>query len=262
MPARDSKDFGAITGQVLDDQDRPIAGVRVGLAATRYRVSDELKHQSTTNAKGRYRLGDIPRRRIDGEPFAFQIVVAKQGYAGFVSPSLTLNANTPEQIQVVDPIRLEPGVAINGVVVDHRGQPVAGALIRTSKPVSHSGLSANIPTARTDALGRFTMSDLQRGMTQLTAYDGAIFSVRRYFWVGSTQPVLLRLSEPAPRLDLPGWRLTAPSPPLRVGQAAAEWQVGAWSNGQSHKLAEARGKVVMLYFWGTDFRQSVERFPR
>ena len=59
VPHRDSNDFGAVTGQVFDDKGQPIPGVRVGLATTRYRVSDELRHQSTTNAEGRYRR-DIP----------------------------------------------------------------------------------------------------------------------------------------------------------------------------------------------------------
>ncbi len=59
---RNLEDFGALTGQVLDDQSQPLAGVRVGLAAsTPTRVSNDLRHQSTTNAQGRYRLRDIPR---------------------------------------------------------------------------------------------------------------------------------------------------------------------------------------------------------
>ena len=233
----------------------------MGLAATRYRISNELRHQSTTTAEGRYRLRDIPRRRIDGEPFAFQIVVAKQGYAGFVSPSLTLNKGTTDKLQVVDSIRLEPGVAMSGIVVDHRGQPVAGARVRTSKPISQSGLSANLPTVVADKSGRFTLHDLQRGMTQLTAYDGVAFSVGRYVWVGSSRSILLQLPEPTPHRDPVAGALNTPSGLLRVGQAAAEWRVGAWSDGRSHKLAEDWGNPIVLYFWGTDFRQSVEALP-
>ena len=97
IPARDSKDFGAVRGQVLDDKGRPIAGVHVGLAATEYRVSDELRHHSTTNADGWYRLRCIPRRKIDGAPLTFQIVVVKEGYAGFVSPPLTFKEDTTEK---------------------------------------------------------------------------------------------------------------------------------------------------------------------
>ena len=55
--------------------------------------------------------------------------------------------------------------------------------------------------------------------------------------------------------------LAAPSEPLRLGQAAPEWQVGSWSDGRAHKLADDRGKVIVLYFWGTDFWQSVGALP-
>lgn len=34
--------------------------------------------------------------------------------------------------------------------------------------------------------------------------------------------------------------------------------MGTWSDGQSHKLADDREKVIVLYFWGIDFRQSAE----
>ena len=261
MPHRGSNDFGAVTGQVLDHKGLPIPGVRVGLTTTRYRVSDELRHQSTTNAEGRYRLRDIPRRMIDGEPLKIQIVVVKEGYAGFVSPPLALKDGTTEKLQAVDPIRLEPGVAVSGIVVDYRGRPVAGARVRTNRPVPHSGLSEKVPTVWTDDNGRFTMHDLQRGMTLLTPYFGIVFGHPRYVRVGSSQSVLLQLSEPAPRPDVPPMALAAPSNPLRVGQTAVEWQTGTWSDGGTHKLAADRGKTVLLYFWGMDFWQSVGALP-
>jgi peroxiredoxin len=60
---------------------------------------------------------------------------------------------------------------------------------------------------------------------------------------------------------VPPMALAAPSNPLRVGQAALEWQTGTWSDGRTHKLADDRGKTVLLYFWGTDFWQSVGALP-
>jgi RNA polymerase sigma factor (sigma-70 family) len=261
MPHRDSNDFGAVTGQVLDDKGQPIPGVRVGLATTRYRVSDELRHQSTTNAEGRYRLRDIPRRMIDGEPLRFQIVVVKEGYAGFVSPQLTLKDGATDKLQVIDPIHLEPGVAVSGIVVDHRGQPVIGARVRTNKPVPYSGLSDKIPTVRTDENGHFTMHDLQRGITSLTPSDGNVFGHPKYVRVGSSQSVLLQLTEPSPRHDVSARALAAPSNPVRAGQAAPEWQVRPWSDGRNHSLGDDSGKVIVLYFWGTDFWQSVGALP-
>ena len=196
MPVRGALDLGAVTGQVLDDRDRPVPGARVGLAASGDFVSNELRHQSTTNAEGRYRLRDIPRREIHGEPLAFQIVVVKDGYAGQVSPPQTLKEDTSPRYQVLDPIRLTPGIAISGTVIDHRGQPVAGARVLSSRPLRYRGLSARSQTARTDDDGRFTLHDLERGLTQLTASDAFVIGGPSDVRVGIAQSVLLQLPKP------------------------------------------------------------------
>jgi thiol-disulfide isomerase/thioredoxin len=39
--------------------------------------------------------------------------------------------------------------------------------------------------------------------------------------------------------------------PLAPGTPAPEWESGAWSDGRPRKLADYRGKVVVLNFWGT-----------
>lgn len=268
LPDRGPQDFGAVTGLVLDDNDRPIAGVRLGLAAnsdfvSTYSdfVSTELRHQSTTNSEGRYRLRDIPRRGIDDRPLKFQIVAVKEGFAGQVSPPLALQAKDTEKFQVLDPIRLKPGAAVSGVVIDYRGHPVAGANVHSNKPVRYRGLSARSQNARTDDNGRFVMHDLQRGMTTLSASDGFVFRGTSFVRVGASEPVILQLPEPRPRREPPPNALTARPEPLRVGQPAVEWQVGAWSDGRPHLLADDRGKAMVLYFWGSDFRQSVEALP-
>ncbi len=267
MSNRDAKDFGAVTGQVLDRDGRPIAGAFAGLATLGgYRVSDELRHQSTTNAQGWYRLRDIPRGRIDGAPLEPRIVVAKEGYAGFVSEPLLLKEGTTEKFQLVDPIRLEHGVSLSGVVVDHRGQPVVGAWVRSSKPFRYSGFSEGIAAARTDEKGRFILRNLQRGVTVtgLSATDGRVWERIYYLRVGSSQPVCLQLSERRPpglddRLDT--LRALAHAKPVRLSQAAPEWQVAKWSDDRARKLTDDLGKVVVLYFWGTDFWQSVDALP-
>ncbi len=261
LPDRDTQDLGAVTGQVLDDLNRPIPGALVGLAATDYHVSRELRHQSTTNAEGWYRLRDIPRRGIDGKPLKFQIVATKERRAGFVSPELAFKEGTTGKFQVVDPIRLKPGVAISGIVVDHRGKPVAGARVHSNKPVPHIGLSESLQTVRTDGNGRFTLLDLRPGMTQLIVNDGTALSAWQHVMAGQSPPVLLQLPEERLRNDVPMRKALARPDPLGMGQDAVEWQVGCWSDGQTHKLADDRGKLVVLYFWGSDFWRSVGALP-
>jgi RNA polymerase sigma factor (sigma-70 family) len=202
LPDRELGDFAAVTGQVLDAEDRPVRGARVGLVATRARVSNELQHQSTTNAEGRYRLRDMPRRGIDGKLLSFQIVVAKAGYAGFVSPPIPFNERTGENPQLVEPIRLKPGVVISGIVVDHRGFPVGGASVYTTKPVPYSGLSDTMPTVRADEAGRFTMDYLRTGKTQLTAFDSLGHTVTKQLLVESSQTVVLQFRDETQRDDI------------------------------------------------------------
>jgi hypothetical protein len=259
MPDRDTQDFGAVTGQVLDENDRPIPGVFVALAANSWFISDELRHHATTNALGQYRLGDIPRRRIDGKPSDFQIVAAKERFAGFVSPPLTFKDDTIGKFQIVDPIRLKPGAAISGIVVDHRGQPVSGARVRSDKPVPHSGLSASLQMVRTDEHGRFTMHDLRRGMTTLSADHGMLLTSWKQVLVESSS-VLLQLPEERRGSNV-SLKSQARPDPLQPGQGAVEWQTEPWSDGHRHKLADDCGNPIVLYFWGTDFWQSVGALP-
>ena len=260
LPDRDSKDFGNLTGQVVDDQDRPVTGVHVGIATAGDRVSNELRHQSTTNAQGQYRLREIPRRAVDGRPLELRILLAKEGYASVVSPSLTLKESATEKFQVVEPIRLERSVAISGIVVNHRGQPVPGARVLTNVQARYRGFAEKV---RADENGRFTVCDPPRGVAWLIATDGKTFShYSLQFRLGpASQVVCLQLPEPTPQSDRPLQVPAGRAEPLRLGQAALEWQVGSWSDGRPHKLADERGKAIVLYFWATDFWQSVAALP-
>ncbi len=39
--------------------------------------------------------------------------------------------------------------------------------------------------------------------------------------------------------------------PVMPGEIAPEWKVTAWTDGESRKLADYRGQVVVIDFWGT-----------
>jgi thiol-disulfide isomerase/thioredoxin len=81
------------------------------------------------------------------------------------------------------------------------------------------------------------------------------------FYLADGSPELIRIKLPermiAPAVN-PG---IGPDEPLALGAPAPEWKVGPWSDRVARKLADERGKVVVLYFWGMPFLQSVSVLP-
>ena len=53
----------------------------------------------------------------------------------------------------------------------------------------------------------------------------------------------------------------APPAPLKLGQPAPEWQVRGWTDGRSRSLADTRGKVVFIGFWGIWCGPCVQALP-
>ncbi len=258
IPYRDSKDFGAVTGQVVDNEERPIAGARVAVSSMGRRETSDLPNSTTTDAQGRYWLRDIPRRAIDGKPLALRIIATKKDYAGVESPVLSLKDGERANPQIIDPIRLVPGVAVSGIVVDHHGKPLAGAEVQSNQVSVYPGQSGAIQSIRTDDQGRFTIRGLHRGVTNLFVTKGTMFKSWIYLADGSLEEPRFQLPERRPEFDVNPALLRTPAPkPPAPGQSAPEWDVGPWSDGRARKLADHRGKVVVLYFWGMVFWESV-----
>ena len=101
VPYRDARDYGALTGQVLDEQGTPVAGAQVGVwGEGESRETDDLPHRATTDPQGRYRLREIPRRAIDGQPLQVRLIVTRDGFAGLQTPFLPLAESSVEKPQV------------------------------------------------------------------------------------------------------------------------------------------------------------------
>jgi len=261
IPYRDAKEFAALTGQILDENGRPIAGAHVGLVAAPgfFRMPNKLQYATTTDPLGRYRLREIPSRAIDGKPLEVRLIVTKEGNAGFQSPGLTLTEGDTVKPRVVDPIRLDRGVSLSGIVLDHRGQSVSGALVLSNQRNAPDGPSGVPASAQTDEKGRFTIRGLLRGVAALAVFHEKVRTNNVYLADGSAEEVRIKLPE---TMGEPGAVLRDPAPPpLAVGQPAPELQVGPWSDGRARNLADLRGKVVVLYFWKIAFPPGVSSLP-
>jgi len=114
----DLKSHGSIIGRVIDSEGRPIAGARVTLGSGDPSVGSAMSwstaHQVATDAQGNYVIHLIPRREPKEKPEKLFVVVTKEGYAGLDSPWTTFQPGADGSPQVLDPIRLAPGVSLSG----------------------------------------------------------------------------------------------------------------------------------------------------
>jgi hypothetical protein len=78
-----------------------------------------------------------------------------------------------------------------------------------------------------------------------------------------SRDVVLQLREqPKPGAPRPVAKAQPAGPRLpAIGQPAPEWQVGKWSDDQTRKLADYRGRIVFLDFWGVGYGRGVSSLP-
>jgi protocatechuate 3,4-dioxygenase beta subunit len=152
-----------VTGLVLDDQRRPIAGAEVRAehiesdpAYPRGYVflGDSSQFSATTDAEGRYTIGHLPKG-------ASPALTAKaEGYAGFATPSgYPVPAEPAAGSGKAYVITLMRAVPLEGAVT-HGGQPVAGAAVRAWAEYPFRG-DAN---GRTGRDGHYRLDGLGPGL--------------------------------------------------------------------------------------------------
>ena len=173
-------------------------------------------------------------------PGDYDVRVAKAPWATAVRRVTVVEGDEAEMT-----VRLERGVSLEGVVVDDRGTPVAGASVSASSDGDAGGGAA------TDAEGRFRVDGLRPGRYQVSASaqghgrDGAEASAPG----GGLRLVLRRSGTLRARLVLP----TGAPPPARVQVYVEELPAGggsgwqqAWQGGVGDgHLAGARARVTL-----------------
>ncbi len=142
----------SVSGEVRASRHgEPIAGADVLLYA------DDGPHRARTDAAGRYQLADLPSGKARLEARA-------PGYAPASRASLVLVSELPR-------LELEDEAAVTGVVVDDRGQPVAGARIaRGHVPVYLAAAGTPTGVVVSDTAGKFRLGELPDGDSTLEAY--------------------------------------------------------------------------------------------
>src|SRR5262249_50623533 len=142
--------------------------------------------------------------------------------------------------QVAAPVRLAPGFTVKGTVVDAAGRPVVGAWVQPG-----GTYATRMQFTKTDDAGRFTVRDLQAGIVSFSFNYGEFIADGRFLAERDPEAVTVKL-RPLPKPNQPVAGANAAKDiglkPLAVGTPAPEWMTGTWSDGQTRKLADYRGK--------------------
>ncbi len=146
-------------GHVVDPSDQPIAGARVSLRREstgsdmrmrmrRFLAPADTPFEGVTGTDGRFEIRDLPAGN-------WSLEASGAGWAALTVPGLTL----PEGAGATDlgTLVLTPGVAVEGVVVDPRGQPLEGVEVKAASSA--------------DPMSRFLLRDETKPGT-LTGPDG------------------------------------------------------------------------------------------
>src|SRR5262249_18498759 len=134
---------GDLQGVVRDPSGRPLD--KVGLS-TRIAGKSEQVAYVKTDENGRYRLGNLPRG-VDLEISVSQTDYgAKEVEARVTAPTVALDVTLAPR---------PDGGSIAGVVLDHKGQPIAGAEL-----VNMGRSTSDVRDTKTGPDGRFRLDNL------------------------------------------------------------------------------------------------------
>ena len=170
-------------------------------------------------------------------------MATKDGYAGVNSPPVELPPGTDDSPRVLDPVRLAPGVSLSGT-----GRRPAGPAGRRGVGQIRGSYALRAQSVRTDEQGHFRVPNLPKGLVSLYFEYGPLFAMGKYLADGTADDLEIRLrptAEPLAKRAAPA----IPEPPA-IGSPAPALQVAAWTDGKPRTLADYKGKVVLLDFWG------------
>lgn len=263
MQEPDPENYGDLIGKVVDVSKAPVAGVRLAMVwhEEQHGSSGMSGFTATSDDRGDFRFRSIPRKSVEGKPIRVSLVVTKDGFAGIDTAPFRFEPRAGETTQTAATITLAPEVTLNGLVLSPEGKPVEGAWVEPG-----GSYAARSRFTKTDAAGRFSVRGLVEGMAFLNFHYGKLMAGGKYPAFRDSAPITVDLA-PVPDAAAIQARNEAAKAarekfrPLAIGTPAPELDAGAWSDGRPHSLAELRGKIVFLNFWGAWCSPCVAELP-
>jgi protocatechuate 3,4-dioxygenase beta subunit len=147
----------SVTGVVQSTRGDPIEDAEIVL------YTPLGARHTRSRAGGSFELTDLG-------PGTARLVVQAPGFAA-VQRAVTLEANRGRRPQALDRVELAQGGTVEGVVLDERGDPLAGARVAQGIVPTYLAVGATpAGVAVTDARGRFRLTDLPEGTVTLEAF--------------------------------------------------------------------------------------------
>ena len=237
-----------LIGKLADPNGTPVSGARIGVAVGRKGSGSATRpNETTSGADGKFTLdvaipGHFNNAANKRENMQFAVTINKDGLASRDTEYLDADADfSPIDFGTV---QLSFGFSMPVLVVDSNGEPVAGAAV---EPQSDYALRRE--AVRTNASGQATLNNLPAGLLRVSASHGDQYASSKL--VVSTNPqentlATIRIS----KLALPPASMPEPTKTVAVGRMAPELEIRGWTDGETRKLTDYRGKVVVLDFWG------------
>ncbi len=175
-------------GLVVDTADRAVAGAEVilGRDSVSRRGDPAFEGRATTDDEGRFEVAHVAAGR-------YRLEVVGTGYAPFSMPGVEVSRSADDVDHGI--VALEPGVTVEGWVVDPEGRPVAGAGIFVEIHGKERSRGAKEPIASSGEDGRFVIADRRAGerLDIVARLDGFLAAERSSVEVPPSDPLLLTL---------------------------------------------------------------------
>ncbi len=240
--------IGPVRGTVVDENGQPIAGARVGLVASGIGVT------GVTTNDGQFALRDHFQPGTE-----LSVAVVKDGFAGIDTRPMA-RPDDPRAPMDFGRIVLRPGKSLRVRVLDDRGKPALGAWV---EPGPGSAIRSQVST--TDERGECVIRNLPAGNINLRVAYGDSYANTNAVVGDETAPRIIHLKPIAPRkppATPPAKAATKEArSPGAVGQPAPALSVQEWTDGKTRSLADYKGQVVVLDFWGIQDGQSGFMMP-
>lgn len=221
-----------IEGRILFDDQSPAPGIWA-----EYSTQGPPAVSAHTNAEGRFTL-------LTPSPQGILRIIAPPGYMTEALPEIPVNMGETRHARL-DTIRLLPLPQITGTITMPDGSPAARVIIA----------SQNLPHplwTLSDKEGNFGIQLTYQPDVDKTGFvaNHPTEFLRREFTVDlkKNRPLRLRLRDykPDPLPETPSGAETA----TILNQPAPDIECAQWFNTPPLSIADMRGKVVLLLFWG------------